>query len=528
MEAAGTLERGLTVLRALVAGPAGRSRATDLVRATGLARSTVDRVLATLVHLGYVRAEGRDMLPAPPLMELGEAYLACGGLRDSLAPLAERLAEELDESVSLAVEDGDGVRFIGQFTRRRTMSVAFRVGDLLPAARCAAGLALLDPSAPWAEDDQLIEPGLIAVAVPVRDRAGKAVCAVSVVSHTSRHTAASLRDYALPRLRKTVAAMEAALTEPPSPPRPKEPAAAPDLSRTTKEEPRGSAVAWTEERRERSDQSDEGRQRLPSDRARLHGVEAISTGAGFLQSLARGLAVLVSLGSARGGLSLADAAKATGLPRATARRSLQVLERLGYAACHDARFALLPRVMELGYAALSERTFGEVVQPHLADLVARVHQSASVGVLSGDDVLYVARVPTVSIMTVNITVGTRFPAYATSMGRVLLADQPEERLAAIVPEPLTRRTITSPAGLRAAVRQADEDGYALVDQELEEGVRSIAVPVRDRGGRVVAAVNVATHASRASRADLLRDVLPALTETAARMAADLRHIPARP
>ncbi|MEV1177120.1 IclR family transcriptional regulator C-terminal domain-containing protein [Nonomuraea sp. NPDC049784] len=528
MEAAGTLERGLTVLRALVADPAGpmpaggtageahgaappragrsrsgRVRATDLVRATGLARSTVDRVLATLAHLGYVRAEGRDMLPAPPLMELGEAYLACGGLRDLLAPLAERLAEELDESVSLAVEDGDGVRFIGQFTRRRTMSVAFRAGDLLPAARCAAGLALLDPSAPWAEDDQLIEPGLIAVAVPVRDPEGKAVCAVSVVSHTSRHTAASLRDYALPQLRKTVADMEAALSEPAPLPRPD--SAASHLARE---------LPATE----------------PPPRSGGHGHRAAKDelGAGFLQSLARGLAVLVSLGSARGGLSLADAAKATGLPRATARRSLQVLERLGYVTPHDSRFALLPKVMELGYASLSERTFGEVVQPHLADLVARVHQSASVGVLSGDDVLYVARVPTASIMTVNITVGTRFPAYATSMGRVLLADQPQERLAAIAPEPLTRHTITSPAELRAAVRQATEDGYALVDQELEEGVRSIAVPVRGRDGRVVAAVNVATHASRASRAGLLRDVLPALAETAARMAADLRHIPAEP
>ncbi|GAA3204725.1 IclR family transcriptional regulator domain-containing protein [Nonomuraea helvata] len=486
MEAAGALERGLTVLRALVAGPAGRARATDLVRATGLARSTVDRVLATLVRLGYVRAEGRDMLPAPPLMELGEAYLACDGLRDPLAPPAERLAEELDESVSLAVQDGDGVRFIAQFTRRRTMSVAFRVGDLLPATRCAAGLALLDPSAPWAEDDQLIEPGLIAVAVPVRDPEGRAVCAVSVVSHTSRHTAAGLRDAVLPRLRKTVAAMEAALLEPPPPPRPRP--AATDASRATKQE----------------------------------------LGAEFLQSLARGLAVLVSLGSARGGLSLADAAKVTGLPRATARRSLQVLERMGYVASRGSRFALLPKVMELGYASLSERTLGEVVQPHLADLVARVHQSASVAVLSGDDVLYVARVPTASIMTVDITVGTRFPAYATSMGRVLLADQPEERLAGVTPERLTRHTITSPAGLRAAVRQAAEDGYALVDQELEEGVRSIAVPVRGRDGRVVAAVNVATHASRASRDELLRDVLPALTETAARVAADLRHIPAGP
>ncbi|MBE1593595.1 IclR family transcriptional regulator C-terminal domain-containing protein [Nonomuraea angiospora] len=502
MEPAGTLERGLAVLRALTADPAGRSRpvrvrATDLVRATGLARSTVDRVLATLVHLGYVRAEGRDLLPAPRLMELGEAYLACGGLRDPLAPPAERLAEELDESVSLAVADGDGVRFIGQFTRRRTMSVAFRVGDLLPADRCAAGLALRDPAAPWAEDDQLIEPGLVAVAVPVRDPRGQAVCAVSVVSHTSRHTAASLRDYALPRLRETVAAMESALAEP---------ASRPPLS--------------------------------PGDRARLNGVEAINTdlsralkeelGSGYLQSLARGLAVLVALGSARGGLSLADAAKTTGLPRATVRRSLQVLARLGYVTSDDSRFAVLPKVMELGYAALSERTFGEVVQPHLADLVARVHESASVGVLSGDDVLYVARVPTVSIMTVNITVGTRFPAYATSMGRVLLADQSEERLAAIAPEPLTRHTITSPERLRAAVRQAADDGYALVDQELEEGVRSIAVPVRGRDGRVVAAVNVATHASRATRADLLRDVLPALTETAARMSADLRHVPATP
>ncbi|MET7328365.1 IclR family transcriptional regulator C-terminal domain-containing protein [Nonomuraea sp. NPDC005650] len=494
MEPAGTLERGLAVLRALTADPVGgrdgrarsaRMRATDLVRATGLARSTVDRVLATLVHLGHVRAEGRDLLPAPRLMELGEAYLACGGLRDPLAPLARRLAEELDESVSLAVGDGDGVRFIGQFTRRRTMSVAFRVGDLLPADRCAAGLALLDPAAPWAEDDQLIEPGLVAVAVPVRDPGRQAVCAVSVVSHTSRHTAASLRDNALPRLRETVAAMEAALTEPATrPPL----AASTDLSRAAKDE----------------------------------------LGSGYLQSLARGLAVLVSLGSARGGLSLADAAKTTGLPRATVRRSLQVLTRLGYVACHDSRFAVLPKVMELGYAALSERTFGEVVQPHLADLVARVHESASVGVLSGDDVLYVARVPTVSIMTVNITVGTRFPAYATSMGRVLLADQPGERLAAVAPEPLTRHTITAPDRLRAAVRQAAKDGYALVDQELEEGVRSIAVPVLGRDGRVVAAVNVATHASRATRADLLRDVLPALTETAARMSADLLHVPATP
>ncbi|WP_329080490.1 IclR family transcriptional regulator domain-containing protein [Streptosporangium sp. NBC_01469] len=481
MEAAGTLERGLTVLRALTADPGRRTRATDLVRATGLARSTVDRVLGTLVHLGHLRVEGRDVLLAPRLMELGEAYLASGGLRDALDPLAERLAEELDESVSLAVRDGDGVRFIDQFTRRRTMSITFRVGDLLPADRCAAGLALLDPAAPYAEDDQFVEPGLVAVAVPVRDEGGRAVCAVSVVSHTSRHTAAGLRDHCLPRLRETVREMEAALAGRAA--RPDPPASAPDRLRAAKREP----------------------------------------GTGYLQSLARGLAVLVALGSTRGGLSLADCARATGLPRASVRRAVQTLVRLGYASADGTRFAPLPRVLELGYAHLSGRTFGEIVQPHLVDLVARVRESASVAVLSGDDVVYVARVPTVSIMSVDISVGTRLPAYPTSLGRVLLAELPEERLAAIVPRRLSRHTVTSAAELATAVRQAAVDGYALVDQELEEGVRSIAVPVRDRTGRIAAAVNVATHASRATPADLLRDVLPALTEAAARMEADLAY-----
>ncbi|HEX4817156.1 MAG TPA: IclR family transcriptional regulator C-terminal domain-containing protein [Nonomuraea sp.] len=481
MEPAGTLDRGLAVLRELAADPRRRTGPTDLVRATGLARSTVDRVLATFAHLGYVRLEDREVRLAPRLMELGEAYLACGGLRDPLSGPAERLAEDLDESVSLAVPDGDGVRFIGQFTRRRTMSVAFRVGDLLPARRCAAGRALLDPSAPWAEDDQLIEPGLVAVAVPVRDPGGRPACAVSVVSHTSRHTVSGLREHAMPRLLKTVEEMETALARPR--PEPRRDSAAEDLSRAAKKE----------------------------------------LGAGYLQSLARGLAVLVALG-VPGGATLADAARATGQPRATVRRAVQTLDRLGYVAADGSRFVLLPKVLELGYAHLSGRAFRAVVQPHLADLVARVHESASVAVLSGDDIVYLARVPTERIMSVDITVGTRFPAYATSMGRVLLAGQPEERLDGITPEPLSRHTLTTAAELKAAVRQAAADGYALVDQELEEGVRSLAVPVRDRAGRVAAAVNVATHVSRATPADLVRNVLPALRETAARMEADLAYV----
>ncbi|MER7499023.1 IclR family transcriptional regulator C-terminal domain-containing protein [Nonomuraea pusilla] len=540
MERAGTLERGLAVLRVLTAEPERRLRATDVVRATGLARSVVDRVLATLVHLGYARTADRDVLPAPRLTELGEAYLACSGLRDTLGPIAARLAAELDESVFLAVRDGDGARFVAGHARRGAVSVTFRPGDLVPARRCAAGLALLDPSAPYALDDQLAEPGLTAVALPVRGPGGAPVCAVSVVSHTSRHSAPELAAHTLPALRATITTMEAALTDAAEPAatetaltEPGEPAAAAETALTEAAEsappgPVGGAVAADAER--------------PGPVAGVGVVEAAPAGpvaasdasraakeelgAGYLRSLDRGLAVLVALGAARGGLTLAAAAKATGLPRATARRAVQTLEALGYAAPGDGgRFVLLPKVLELGYAALSRRTLSEIATPHLAALVARVRESASVAVLSGDDVRYVARVPTVRIMSVDITVGTRFPAYATSMGRVLLADLPEERLAAIVPRSLTPRTVTGAAELAAVVRRAAEDGYALVDQELEEGVRSIAVPVRDRLGRTVAAVNVAAHAGRATPDDLRRDVLPALRETAARIEADLAHLP---
>ncbi|WP_436771483.1 helix-turn-helix domain-containing protein, partial [Yinghuangia sp. YIM S09857] len=137
-EAVGPLIRGLTVLRA-VAAAGGRASLGDLVRATGLARSTVDRVAATATRIGYARLDGRDVLLTPRLMELGNAYLAATGLPDRLGELADALADSLDESVSLAVPDGDGVRFVHQAVRRRTMALAFRIGDLVPAERAAPG-----------------------------------------------------------------------------------------------------------------------------------------------------------------------------------------------------------------------------------------------------------------------------------------------------------------------------------------------------------------------------------------------------
>ncbi|HEY3872974.1 MAG TPA: IclR family transcriptional regulator C-terminal domain-containing protein [Actinocrinis sp.] len=539
-EPVGPLERGLAVLRAMARAPGSRVRASELTRATGLARSTVDRVVSTLERIGYLRAEDRELVLAPRLMELGNAYLRGSGLPAALAPAAERLAHELDESVSLAVPDRDAVRFVVQVKRRRALSVAFRVGDALPAERCAPGAlfaahwsraeldawrerlradpaAVAFPAVPhqataiaalplgameeafrarsaaaardgWAVDDQMIELGLIAAAVPVRDGAGRIVCALSVVSHTSRHTAESLLRHVLPGMRQAAQQMSDALAAgPPGAParRADSGAPAPDPTRAAKGE----------------------------------------LGPEYLQSLARGLRVLSALGGAQPeGATLAALAQATGLPRATVRRSVLTLVQLGYAAAEGHRFRALPRALELGYARLSELTLGDIAQPHLAGLVRQVHDSASVAVLDGEDIRYIARVAANRIMSVDITVGTRFPAYATSMGRVLLAGlSPAGRaryLDRVDLKPLTGHTVTAPAELAAILERTARAGYALVDQELEDGLRSIAVPIRGRDGSAIAAVNVSLHAARTSADEARAAVLPALRATAELISAD--------
>ncbi|GGV52577.1 transcriptional regulator [Streptomyces longisporoflavus] len=531
------LERGLAVLRALAVGD--QVRAGDLVRATGLARSTVDRVVATLVRIGYVREHGQELRLTPRLMELGNAYLAASGLSGEVAARTARLADDLDESVSLAVPDGDGVRFVTQAARRRAMSVAFRIGDLLPAERCAPGALFAaewdeaawaawrarlaadpageafpalppGPACPppdladrversrvtgWALDDQLIEPGLIAAAVPVRDAAGRVRYALSAVSHTSRHTAKGLAELVLPRLRAEAAHLESL--------------------------PTGQLPGV-------SSQVTEAHEGAPRERP---GDAKAELGPGYLQSLARGLAVLRALGEARGdGLPLTAIAAATDLPRATARRCLHTLELQGYAA-HDGRlYRPLPRILELGHARLSGLGFADIADPHLRQLTARVHQSASVTVLDGTDILYVARAATTRVMSVHITLGTRFPAYPTAMGRVLLAGLPERDRARVIetapPRPLTRRTVTDPAALERLLDRAAADGYATADEELEEGLRSVAVPLKDARGRVVAALNVAQHAGNAPLEATVEALLPALRGTAAAIEADL-HTAAR-
>ncbi len=244
----------------------------------------------------------------------------------------------------------------------------------------------------------------------------------------------------------------------------------------------------------------------------------------FVQSLERGLLVIRALDSPEP-QPLSDVARATGLSRAAARRFLLTLEQLGYVRQARGRFALTPRVLELGYAYLSSLTLPEVAQPHLERLVEHVHESSSVSVLDGDDVVYVARVPTRRIMSVTISVGTRFPAYATSMGRVLLSGLPDEQVEATLSRAdlrkLTARTVTSIEVLRQAIEQVRRQGYAIVDQELEAGLRSIAAPIREPAGAAIAAVNLSTQASRTTVTDMKRRLLPPLRETATAIERDL-------
>ena len=252
---------------------------------------------------------------------------------------------------------------------------------------------------------------------------------------------------------------------------------------------------------------------------------ADARGTEYVQSLERGLAVIRAFDAEHRELGLSDVARATGLTRAAARRFLLTLVHLGYVRQDGARFSLRPRVLELGYAYLSALSLPEVAQPHMEAIVADVNESCSIAVLDETEIVYVARVPTRRIMTITLSIGTRLPAYATSMGRILLAglapDDLDERLSRMTIRKLTSRTVPDAATLRQDVEEARARGWAAVDQELEEGVRSVAVPIRDSGGNFCAAINVSVHATRMTMPALRRTVLPRLLEAAAAIEQDL-------
>ena len=253
--------------------------------------------------------------------------------------------------------------------------------------------------------------------------------------------------------------------------------------------------------------------------------EDSAEGSDYVQSFARGLAVIRAFDAENPELTLTEVSKRVGIPAAASRRFLRTLQTLGYVRTDGRLFALTPRVLELGFSYLSALSLPEMMQPHLEKLSHALEESVSAAVLSDADIVYVARVPTRRIMTVGITIGTRFPAHATSMGRVLVSDLPSSErdrlLAGADLARLTERTLTSPAELNAELDRVRDQGWALVDGELEVGLRSIAAPVRGRDGRVAAAVNVSTSTSAGPTETLIDHHLPLLLQTARDIELDL-------
>ena len=236
----------------------------------------------------------------------------------------------------------------------------------------------------------------------------------------------------------------------------------------------------------------------------------------YLQSLDRGLQVLRAFNRERPRCTLSDIAAQIGLSRAVARRSLLTLQHLGYVATQGRQFFLTPRVLELGYSYLSSLDLTELAHEAMEQLSQRVGESCSMAVLDGSDIVYVARVAVRRLMSVALGVGARLPAFAASMGRVLLADKSDDELTAWLREntfrPITLHTIYKLRALRAEILKVRRQGYAFVSQELELGLCSIAVPIRSATGVAVCGLNVSMRYSNDVRSVALKKMLPALLE----------------
>ncbi len=245
-------------------------------------------------------------------------------------------------------------------------------------------------------------------------------------------------------------------------------------------------------------------------------IEQIGGDPNFMTSLARGLAVVRGFTQQKRSLTISQLSHRTGIPRAAVRRCLYTLAKLGYVGADDGKsFSLKPKILGLSHAYLSSTTLASAAQPLLDRVSDVLHESSSIALLEGDEILYLARSSTMRrIMSVDLSIGTRLPAYCTSMGRVLLAALPPAELTAYLDRvkliAYTDRTIIAPKQLRAVIERVAADDHAVVDQELELGLRSIAVPVRDLSGRVVAAMNIGTQASRITIPELTRRFLPEL------------------
>jgi IclR family pca regulon transcriptional regulator len=254
-------------------------------------------------------------------------------------------------------------------------------------------------------------------------------------------------------------------------------------------------------------------------------VPRAGTGPDFIEALARGLEVITVFRAERPEMTLAEVAAATGLARPTARRILLTLVELGYVRSGDRGFALTPRVLDLGVAYVTSMGLWEVARPHLERLSAQTGESCSVAQLDGSDIVYVARVAVPKIVTLSVQIGTRFPALPTSLGKVQLAALTPDEVDRLLAEPtrsgLTPRWQPDADERNAVLRDVRARGWALTDEQLALGIRSVAAPVRDGTGRVVAGVNVNCHAAETSVEHLTEHHLPRLLAAAGEISADL-------
>lgn len=246
-----------------------------------------------------------------------------------------------------------------------------------------------------------------------------------------------------------------------------------------------------------------------------------------IQSLERGFAVLLAFDAERPNPTLAELAAATGLSRPAVRRILLTLQRLGYVETESGRWSLTPRVLSIGQHYTASHALADIAQPYLVRLAEQTEESASLGTLDGGEVVYIARVPVRRVLSVRATPGTRVPVHATSLGRVLLAWEPEQRVEQVIAESglpsLTPHTITDPARFRDALRTVREQGWSVVVSEREEGLISLSAPVRDRTGRVVAALASSTSTGRSTPERVREDVVPLLVRIAEQISTELGH-----
>lgn len=255
-------------------------------------------------------------------------------------------------------------------------------------------------------------------------------------------------------------------------------------------------------------------------------IEAFAGDPNFMTSLARGLVVIHAFQERKRHLTIAQISHRTEIPRAAVRRCLYTLMKLGYVTTDGRTYSLLPKVLTLGHAYVSSTPLAVTAQPILDRLSEQLHEACSMATLEGDEILYIARSATPQrLISVDLSVGSRLPAYCTSMGRILLAALDDAALSDYLShadlQVKTSRTVHTPEALRASIEEIRSQGWVVIDQELEVGLRSVAVPVRDSAGQVLAALNVGTHAGRVTRKELESRFLPALLEASKELSARL-------